>query len=144
MGMGPNPTFEKASKAGAAIAAFRILKFGADDDHLIQSAAATDGHMGVAAHAAAAAEDSIRAVLAGIAKVEYGGTITRGDRITADANGKAVKAADLTIASGATPVTSSAANGAIIAGSVPPSRTVGIAMKSGVLNDIGVVLLYPS
>lgn len=81
----------------------------------------------------------------GIAVVICGGTISVGDPIASDASGKAVAASalavddtKLTIDSGATAVTSSAANGAIIsaaagflAGSTPPVALNGWALDAG-------------
>jgi len=119
-----NPDLIKAFKAGAAIAAYRIVKFGDDDDHVIQAAAATDTQIGVTGKLGAdAAEDVIDITLTGAAKVEYGGSVTRGALLTADANGKAVAAAP-----------AAGVNNAVI----------GRALKSGSSGDIGSVLLAPS
>lgn len=103
--------------AGAVIAAYRIVKFGADDDHVIAAAAAADKSLGVVdLLGAKAAEVSCDIVLTGIAEVEYGGPVTRGDDLTADAQGRAVVAA---------------------AG----NRVIGKAMATGVAGDIGSVLI---
>ncbi|HET7300106.1 MAG TPA: hypothetical protein VFJ01_05580 [Oleiagrimonas sp.] len=77
---------------GAATAAYRIAKFGSADGAVVQAAAATDAAIGVfdeLAHDSGERADVIRD---GYALVEYGGTVTRGDWLTADADGKAVKA----------------------------------------------------
>ena len=37
MGFGRTDGLQKAGKAGAAIIANRIVKFGADDDHIVQA-----------------------------------------------------------------------------------------------------------
>lgn len=58
-------------------------------------------------------------VFSGIAEVEYGGNVTRGDLLTSDANGKAI-------------ATTTAGN-----------RIIGIAMASGVSGDIGLALINP-
>ncbi|HVT36064.1 MAG TPA: ubiquitin-activating E1 FCCH domain-containing protein [Nevskiaceae bacterium] len=80
-----------ALNAGAAIAAYRICKFGADDTTVIQSAASTDAHIGVSTDVpAGGAGDPIDLVRIGLSPVEYGGSVTRGDLLTSDANGKAV------------------------------------------------------
>jgi len=116
-----NPDLIKSFLAGAAIAAHRIVKFGADDDHAIQSAAATDAHIGVSGNlGAAAAEERIDITMDDVAEVEYGAAVTRGDLLTADANGMAIPAAP---AAGVN------------------NRIIGTAMVSGVLNDIGSVLI---
>lgn len=60
------------------------------------------------------------------ASLASGENVKRGDLLIAAANGEVKKGANLTIAAGATAVTSSAANGAIVAGSLPPGgRVVG-------------------
>lgn len=114
-----NPGLIKNLMAGAAIAARRIVIFGTDDDHVIAAAGVSDALIGVSGSlAAAAAEARIDITLSGIAEVEYGGTVTRGDLLTADASGKAVSAAP---AAGTN------------------NRIIGIAMLSGVAGDIGSV-----
>lgn len=90
MGLGKTEGMQKAFKAGAAVGANRIVKFDADDDHVIQATGARDGMIGVAQHAAQAAEDGVRVMFTGITDVVYGGPVTRGDLLTADADGKAV------------------------------------------------------
>lgn len=116
-----NHVFNKGFVAGAAIAAKRIVKLGSADNAVIQAAAATDSLVGVSDLAAASGEH-VTVVMGGIAIVEYGGSITRGGLVTADANGKAVAAAPA-------------------AGS--NNRIIGIAMVSGVSGDLGSVLLQP-
>lgn len=119
-----NPGLTKTLKAGAAITKNRIVKFGADDNHVIQGAAATDALIGVADRlGAAAAEDQVDVHLSGVVEVEFGGTVTRGGLLTSDANGKAVAAAP-----------APGVNNAVI----------GRAVVSGVAGDIGSVLLAPS
>jgi hypothetical protein len=116
-----NALFNKGFVAGAAIAAKRIVKLGSADNAVIQAAAATDSLVGVSDLAAASGEH-VTVVMGGIAIVEYGGNITRGGLVTADANGKAVAAAP---AAGTN------------------NRIIGIAMVSGVSGDLGSVLLQP-
>jgi len=114
-----NPGLIKNLIAAAVIAAYRIVKFGADDAHVAQGAAATDALIGVTGQlGAAAAEDRIDITLSGTVYVEYGGAVTRGDPLTSDAVGRAVTAAP---AAGVN------------------NRTIGFAMSSGVLGDIGSV-----
>lgn len=102
----------KGFLAGAAIAAYRIVKFGAGDGLAIQSAAGTDPHIGVANRLGGDEGERFDVVLSGVAEVEYGGAVTRGNALTADANGKAVVA-------------------------VAGDRIIGQAMVSGVSGDIG-------
>lgn len=115
-----NPVTIKNFVAGAAIAAYRIVKFDSDDNTVIQSAAATDAVLGVATSLPAASGERVDVILNGIAEVEYGGNVTRGALLTADSDGKAVAAAP-----------SAGVN----------NRIIGIAYKSGVSGDIGSVLL---
>jgi hypothetical protein len=102
--------------AGGAIGANRIVKFGSGDTTVLQATAATESLLGVTTEIAALITERCDVILSGVAEVEYGGVVTRGARLTADADGKAVAA--------------SAGN-----------RVIGIAMVSGVSGDIGSVLL---
>lgn len=78
-------------KAGAAIAKGCVVKPGADKDHVLVSAAATSKNFGIAQNAAVAAEDLVEVALpGGGAKGLCGGTISFGDLLTADADGKLV------------------------------------------------------
>lgn len=119
-----NPVFIKAMNAEAAIAAFRIVKIGAADGGVIQGAAAADVLLGVSDELGqATAADRVDVILTGIADVLYGGTVARGARLTSDATGRAVAAAPAV-----------GVNNGII----------GIALVSGVLGDVGSVLITPS
>lgn len=85
--------FIQSFAPGAAVAAHRIVKMGAANGAVIQ-ATAGEG-FGVSDElGAAATDDTVDVILAGIAEMEYGGTIARNDRLTADADGKAVKVTD--------------------------------------------------
>lgn len=119
-----NPVFIKAMNAEAVIAAFRIVKIGAADGGVIQGAAAADVLLGVSDELGqATAADRVDVILTGIADVLYGGTVARGARLTSDATGRAVAAAPV-----------AGVNNGII----------GIALVSGVLGDVGSVLIAPS
>lgn len=113
-----NPLLTKNFNASGAIAACRIVKFGATDELMAQASAAADKQVGVSTSLAAADGEPVDVILAGVAEVTYGGNVTRGDLLTSDANGKAVVAAP--------------AAGANV-------RIIGEAMKSGVLDDVGAV-----
>ncbi len=117
-----NEGYSKTLIAGAAIAKNRIVKFDSTELTAIQAAAATDKSIGVSDLGADSGE-AFDVILDGIALVEYGGNVTHGDLLTADANGKAVTAAP-------------AATGS--------ARVIGIAMVSGVSGDIGSVLIERS
>lgn len=116
MGMGKTEGLKKGMKGDAAIAtANLILKFGSDADHVAVAAAATDLLIGVNEHSIDAAEDDVRVMLSGIGEVVLGGTVAVGDKLTSDANGKAVTAAP---------------------GAGVNHNIIGIATKAGVLNNI--------
>ena len=117
-----NPILTKNFIAGAAVTKRRIVKFGADDDHVILAAAVGDAILGVAERLDVAVDKRIDVVVSGIAEVEYGGAVTRGDLLTTDATGQAVVAGP---AAGVN------------------NRVIGIAMVSGVAQDIGTVLVQP-
>lgn len=112
-----NEGLAKTLIAGATVAARRIVKFGSSDTAVVQAAAATDSLIGVSDLGGASGEPT-DVIVDGIALVEYGGNVTRGDLLTADADGKAVAAAPAATAS---------------------ARTIGVAMQSGVSGDIGSV-----
>lgn len=114
-----NELFIKACYAGAAILPFRIVKHGAADAFAIQSAAGTDSSFGCSdSLGAAAANDPVDIIRGGIAEVTYGGTVTRGDPLTSDSQGRAIKAAT-------------------------GNRIVGFAEVSGVVGDRGSVFIAP-
>ena len=113
------PILTENFTAGAAIAPYRIVKSGAADGDAIQAAAAADAMFGVSDDLGAdAAGDRVDVHTAGTVEVEYGGAVTRGAQLTADADAKAV--------------TGAAGN-----------RVVGVARVSGVAGDIGLVQLSP-
>lgn len=121
---GPNPTLTKTFVAGAAIAKRRIVKLGSADGVVVQATAtATDALMGVAAEIDAANGGRVDVHMAGIAEVEYGGSVTRGALLKADTDGKAVAAAP----AGGT-----------------NNRVIGVATVSGASGDVGLVLIAPS
>lgn len=116
-----NQDLVKNYSAEAAIAAYRIVKFGAADGGVLQAAAATDKLVGVTDRlAAAVAGDRIDVVRSGITEVEYGGTVAAGDLLTADASGRAIVA---------------------IAAAGSNVRVIGVAEVAGVVGDIGSMLI---
>lgn len=118
-----NPGLIKNYSAEAAIAAYRIVKFGAADGGVLQSAAAADKHIGVTDRIPAAASgDRIDVTRTGIAEVEYGGNVAAGDQLTADASGRAI---------------------AVTASTGANVRVIGVAEVAGVSGDIGSMLINP-
>lgn len=115
----------KAFVAGATIQPGRLVKFDADDRTVIQGAAAADAVFGVSDStpiSAAVTGERVDVVIGDIAPVVYGGTVTRGQLLMSDSTGRAIAA--------------TAAAGTNV-------RTAGIAMVSGVVGDIGDILLSP-
>ncbi len=88
-----NPTLTKNYTAEGAIAAHRIVKFGAADGGVAQAAASADLVIGVNEALPVVAGERVDVIRAGIADVEFGGNVTRGQPVTADVDGKAVVAA---------------------------------------------------
>lgn len=118
-----NPGLIKSFVCGAAIAPHRIVMFGANDNSMVQATAATDLLVGVSDELGGNNGGRVDIILSGVAEVEYGGAVTRGAKLTTDANGKAVATAPV-----------AGVNAHVIA----------IAMVSGVLGDIGSALIVPS
>lgn len=108
----------KTLNAEGTIAAYTIVKVGAADHGALAAAAVSDKIIGVTGSLGAASGERVDVIMQGIATVLYGGTVARGDVLTTDANGKAVTAAP---AAGTN------------------NRIIGIAMISGVANDLGTV-----
>jgi hypothetical protein len=119
--MGQTSGIEKPAKCTAAVSAFTIAKFGADDDTLSAATAATEDLIGVFQHDTSAG-DEVRVMLTGISRVVLGGTVTRGAWLTSDASAKAV------------------AIGAVAGTNY---NSIGRALASGVAGDIIPVLLEP-
>lgn len=116
-----NITLARNFKATAGpITANTIVKMGAADGLVVPAAAVSDAMIGVTTDIAAATADRCDVILHGVADVLYGGTVTRGDMLTSDASGRAVTAAP---AAGTN------------------NRIIGIAILSGVVGDIGQVVL---
>lgn len=113
-----NPELIKSVIAETAVAAYRIVKFGSADDKVVQATASTESYVGVSNNLGGDAGKRVDIVLSGVAEVEYGGNVARGDYLTSDANGKAVTA---------NPAAGVNAN------------TIGTAMASGAAGDIGSV-----
>jgi hypothetical protein len=118
--MGATSGIEKSVKCTAAVAAFTLAKFGADDDTLSTASASSDDIIGVFQHATSSASEEVRVMLTGISRVKLGGTVARGGWITSDASGQGV-------AIGSTAGTNYSA--------------LGRALASGVSGDIIPVLL---
>lgn len=115
----------KAYDAGAAVKSNRFVKFGADDDKVVQAAASTDSIIGAVNKVAppgsnAATGDRLDVEHYGIVDIQLGGNVTRGGKLTSDSDGCGVAAAP-----------SAGVN----------AQVGGIALASGVSGDIIPVLL---
>lgn len=121
---GLSATLIKSYIAGAAITKRRIVKFGAADGAVIQSAgaAATEFSIGVSSEIDVASGEPVDVIRDGLADVEYGGTVVRGGPITSDATGRAVAAAP---AAGTN------------------NRIIGFAEVSAVVGDVGPAFICP-
>ena len=109
--------------AEGAVTAHRIVKAGANDGGVLQASAATDKFMGVADSLGAdAAGDRCEVYKAGSVEVEFGGAVAAGDPITADAEGRGIKAAP---------------------DAGDNVRIIGFAEVAGVLGDVADVFLSP-
>ncbi len=117
-----NPLLIKTKNAEGAITGRRIVKPGVADHSAAQGGASTDALNGINEHLDVAAGGRCDIIKAGIADVEYGGTVAYGDPLTSDATGRAVKAA---------PAAGVNAN------------TIGKAEIAGVVGDFGLVLIAP-
>jgi hypothetical protein len=110
----------KSLTATTAIPARTIVKFGPADGTGVPATDATAFTAGVSSDIDTAVGERASVFMNGnIADVVYGGTVSRGDALTADASGRAVA----TTTTGA--------------------RIVGFAEVSGVVGDIGSVIITP-
>lgn len=88
-----NILLDKNYTAEAAVGANLFVKPGSVDGKIVQAAAAADLIIGVSENIAAAAGERCDVVHVGMADLLLGGPVTRGQELTADANGKGVVAA---------------------------------------------------
>lgn len=114
-----NIVLSKQYDAGAAIAAYTLVKMGAADGAVIAAAAATDAIVGATMEVAPASGERVDIIQAGIAEVKLAGTVTRGAWITSDGSGNGV----------ATTTTG--------------NQVIGRALTAGVSGDIIPVLIAP-
>lgn len=87
-----NPGLIKNFTAGAAIAAYRIVRLSAADT-VVQAAAVSEAMMGVCMDVAPASGERVDIVMDGIALVEAGAAIALTALVTSDATGRGVAAA---------------------------------------------------
>lgn len=87
-----NPVLIKSYTAGAAIAACRFVKHGAADNAAIQATDASKAILGISEQIGVASGDMADVIKLGLAYLELGGAVTRGDVLIPDADGKGVAA----------------------------------------------------
>ncbi|AFY60356.1 hypothetical protein [Synechococcus sp. PCC 6312] len=112
------PGLIKNFDSASPVAPRRIMAMGASDGYAEQASSPSQRLIGVSQWGRSQAGRT-DVVLSWIEEVDYGGTITRGQLLTTDADGKAVTAGD-------------------------GDYSVGMAFVSGVAGDIGYVLINPS
>lgn len=111
--------------ANGAVAAYRGVGFNG-----AQATVQGQKVLGVSQRAAADTEDS-DAVVSGSTVIESGGQFAKGDSLIVDNQGRAIKrTAVLGIAAGATGVTSTAANGAVLTGADLPEFVFADALEA--------------
>lgn len=92
------PGYKMTRLTGADVALYRFVKINSDGN-VVQTAAVTDECDGVA-QAAAVSGRACEVMVTGISKVEAGGAVTRGGKVTSDTVGRAVNAAATNVAYG--------------------------------------------
>lgn len=110
-------TLIKTMTATGAVAAHTLATFGAGDGLVTGATAATDPLLGVTTSIGSQDNGRCDVVIAGITTVKAGGTYARGDVLTSNATGQAIKSTTGT------------------------DRIIGIAMASAVVGDLAPVLL---
>ena len=87
------PTLIQSFPASADILARRIVKFSdaANNTKVATASAATDPLIGITDAMGAKSGGMADLIMAGPADVQLGGTVAAGDKLTADADGKAIK-----------------------------------------------------
>lgn len=87
----PNQIRNKVAEA--AVTKYRILKHGAADDQVLHADGVSAKLAGISTEIDTDINDRCDVIKGGIAEVEYGGTVARGDDLTSDGTGRAIAAA---------------------------------------------------
>lgn len=88
----PNTDLIKTCLSSGTIAPYRIVAHGSADHEVAQAASATGTLMGTAMELGTESNGRVDVAISALPLVEYGGDVLRGDPLTSDANGKAIKA----------------------------------------------------
>lgn len=134
----PNPIYEREMDAEEALTLYRIAKVGAADEGALEADAATALLIGVIQNTVASGK-RVRVMQIGVSYVEYGGTVARGDRLTADSTGRAIKAVRHIHVENTAGSYTQNANTAVAS----VVNTAGIAQQSAVVGDIKEMLVCP-
>lgn len=131
------PVLSLTFRASGAVAACRAVGFGG-----AQATVQGQKVQGVSPRPVASGEDS-DVIVAGTAIIECGGTFAAGDSLMVDSSGRAIRVTGaLAVRTGATAVTSSAANGAaILQGADLPEYVFADALEAGSVGAMAEVLL---
>ena len=114
---------QKGYTATALIRANRLVAHGAADGTVVEATVSTAAIIGVQSELDCAANDRASVAMVGnIEEVVYGGNVARGDPLTSDGQGRAIKA-----------VPAAGVN----------AFCVGFAEVSGVVGDLGTVTISP-
>ncbi len=93
--MSGKPGFYRSYIALAAILAYRIVNFGADDGTVAPAVDGSKFLVGTTQIVGADdAGDQVDICRDGLPEVQYGGVVAKGDPLTSDADGKAIKAVE--------------------------------------------------
>lgn len=111
------PLLDKTLTAAGTINPYRFIKYSSTDTTAVQCSAASDAIIGVTGSVGATTGLACDFTMVGIGEVVCGDTVTRGNSLTADANGKAVVA-------------------------VAGNSIAGKALKSGAAGDVIPILLH--
>lgn len=87
-----NPGLFKTMDASGDIVPFRIVAHGTKDFEVKQAGATTEALLGTADEVGSTPGGEVDVALSDMPDVEYGGDVVRGDPLTCDANGRAIKA----------------------------------------------------
>jgi len=88
-----NTLLTKSRDAGADVAPYRFVKPGGSDYAVVQAAAASDSIVGISDSLGGSSGGRVDVHKIGIGQIELGGSVTAGDLLTSDADGKGVIAA---------------------------------------------------
>lgn len=87
-----NPGLFKTLSASGTIDPYRIVAWGTADLQAVQADAATDALMGTTDDIGSTSDGEVDVAMGDLPEVEYGADVVRGDPLTSDSQGRAIKA----------------------------------------------------